>query len=175
MINRISAVIVVMLTFITILVSCNPKSEEEVIQEAEDIAQKTFTSSQTITPNQELDHLSLYLPNHLEIEEIDENNIILSDNKQTYIIFYNNLEDPTSELNYQIASNRDALLLEAFQDEEKFGYIQIISEDEDKYEIQIGVGGAKITTYTNKNRMINHVEELMEIALSIAESNNQDD
>lgn len=156
----------VLLLLIT-LVSCNSKSEEEVIQEAKEIAEKTFTSSEIITPNKELDHFSLYIPEHLEVEEMDENNIILSDTKQTYIIFYNSLEDPTSDLNYQLAENNDALLLEAFQDEEKFGYIQILSEDEDRYEIQVGVGGAKITTYTDKNRMIDHAEELMKIVLSI--------
>ena len=159
--------IVVMLSLLTILVSCNSKSEEEVIQEAKEIAEKTFASSQTITPNKELEHLSLYLPKHLEVEEVDENNIVLSDTKQTYIIFYNNFEELTSELNYQIAQNNNGLLLEPFQDTEKFGYIQILSEDDDEYEIQVGVGGAKITTYTNKKRMVDHAEELMEIVLSI--------
>lgn len=160
---------------LVVLTGCNSKSEEQVIQEAKDIAEKTFSSPQTNTSNTALEHLSLYLPQHLEVEEVDENNIILSDAKQTYIVFYNQLEEPTSKFNYQIAENNDALLLESFQNAERFGYIQILTEDHEQYEIQIGVGGAKITTYTTKNKMVAHAKELMEIALSIESLNNQDD
>lgn len=165
--NPIKSLIVLALLLLLTLVSCNSKSEEEVIQEANQIAERTFTSTQTITPISELDHFSLYIPKHLEVEEVDESNIILSDTEQTYIVFHNKFENSTSELNYHLAENDNALLLESFQDEDKFGYISILSEDEDKYEIQVGVGGVKITTYTDKKSMVNHAEELMKIALSI--------
>lgn len=173
--NPTNMLIILALSLLIILVSCQSKSEEEAIEEAKDTAEMIFTTSQTMTPNKELEHLSLYLPEHLEIEEIDENNILLSNAKQTYIIFYNDLEEPTSELNYQIAQNNETLLLEAFSDKEKFGYIQILPESDGQYEIQVGIGGIKITTYTTKKEMAKHAEELMEVALSIESLDNQYD
>lgn len=165
--NPTIILIVIASSLVTFLAGCHSKSEEEVIEEAKQIAEETFTSSQMIKPNQKLEHFTLYLPEHLEIEEVDVNNLIVSDGQQTYIIFYNNLEEPTSELNYQMAKNEVALLLADFQTTERFGYIQILAEEDDQYLIQVGVGGAKITTYTTKNQLANHAEELMRIALSI--------
>lgn len=165
--NPTHILLIIILSVIITLVGCKDQSEEEVVEEALDIAEKTFTSLQTVTPNTELGHLSLYLPKHIKADEVDENNMILSDAKQTYILFYNELEEPTSELNYQMAETDGALLLETFQSPEKFGYIRILTEEDNGYQIQIGVGGVKITTYTTKKEIVNHAEELMKIALSI--------
>lgn len=156
--------------------SCGLKSETDVIKNAKEAAEEVFKTEKVIVPNHELIHVSLYLPDRMKVEEEDTNNIILKDNNQIFIVFYNKLEKPTSQLNYQSLQDEDALLLESFQDPEQFGYIDIKPEEEGEYEMQIGVGGVKITTNTTKSKMSADAEELMRIALSvligIAEENN---
>lgn len=161
------------LLLLLVLSGCNSKSEAEVLQEAEEIAGETFESTESIEVNKELDHLSLYLPKNIEVKEADANNIILNDGKQTFIIFYNNLEAPTSDLNYQTSqsNSKDQLLLKSFEDPDKFGYIQVLPGKEGEYELQIGVGGVKITTITTRAKMVHHTTELMKIARSIVEAN----
>lgn len=146
------------------------QTEEEAIKDAKESAKKIFNSDEKIETNHKLDSFSMYLPNSLEVEEEDGNNVILKDGDQTYIVFYNNLEDPLSKLSYKSAASKsgDALLLETFKDQNKFGYIRILPHSEDDYELQIGVGGAKITTYTSRGNLDNDSEELMKIAESIA-------
>lgn len=159
-----------------LLSSCQSKTEEEVLEAVKEKSKEVFHSKSKIETNENVEDLSLYLPKNIKVEEIEENNIVLTDGKQTYIIFYNDLESPMSTLNYDMAQQLDnnELLLKSFQDKEKFGYVQVSSVDEDLYELQIGVGGVKITTYATKNKLTSHSEELMKIVRSIIETNVDD-
>lgn len=159
---------------LSILVGCSAPSEEEAVKNAEEAAEKVFHADNQIETNEQLDAFSTYLPSGMEVVEEDASNIILEDSDQTYIVFYNNLEEPLSELGYESAEvERDeALLLEAFEDEEKFGYIRILpDEEEDNYELQAGIGGVKITTYTSKSGLENNTETIMKMARSIVMEN----
>src|SRR5699024_10384821 len=103
--------------------------------------------------NYQGEEYSFYLPDELVVEEEDANNIILTnDAGQTFIVFYNALEGPTSMVYYQAAKDSSALLYESFSTEDVFGYIRIMSDQDRKnsYELQIGVGGVKLTTYTKQ-------------------------
>lgn len=161
---------IVILLFLVALTGCSMQTEEEAIKDAKESAKEVFNSDQKIETNHKLNSFSMYLPNSLEVEEKDKSNVILKDGDQTYIVFYNNLEDPLSKLSYKSATSKsgEALLLETFEDKNKFGYIRILPHHEDSYELQIGVGGAKITTYTSRGNLGNDSEELMKIAESIA-------
>lgn len=173
MLKKVKALpFLVLLSSLVILSSCQSESEEDVLDATEKIAAETFESKASIKVNQKLDHLSLYLPGNIYVEEETENNIILSDGQQTYITFYNKLEEPLSELYFHTAEeqNNEALLLKSFQDNHKFGYIQVLPERDKTYELQIGIGGVKITTLTSKDKMITHTKELMKIARSIVEN-----
>lgn len=162
--------IISFIIIIIALVGCNQKSEAESIEDASIIAEDVFTSNSKIENNYETDEFSLYVPNQWDVTEEASNNIILSKGDQTLIVFYNMLESPTSKLNYNNAQNDQAILLETFEDDKKFGYIRIMPENEEEYEMQIGVGGAKITTYTTKRDMNEDAEELMVIAKSIIDN-----
>ncbi|MFD1038175.1 hypothetical protein ACFQ3N_07085 [Virgibacillus byunsanensis] len=152
------------------IVGCSPQTEEDVLQDTKEAAMNTFEDEETIEANHEIDSFSFYLPNDLEVVEEDVFNVILEDGDQTYIVFYNNLESPLSELHYNSAKNDKSVLYESFKDGEKFGYIRVVPGDDEDYEIQIGVGGVKITTYTTLGDLDNEAPELMKIARSIAES-----
>lgn len=152
------------------LVGCNQKSESESLEDASIMAEDIFNSDETIERNYEAEGFTLYVPNNMDIEEVEDSNIILSKGDQTSIVFYNMLEGPKSKLNYNNAQNNQAILLDTFEDEQKFGYIRIMPENDKEYEMQIGVGGAKITTFTSKGDMSKDAQELMKIAKSIMEN-----
>ncbi|QDP40908.1 hypothetical protein [Radiobacillus deserti] len=148
------------------LAGCSLKSEKEVIKSTEAVVEETFNEKGK-EPNQEMEGFSLYIPKHLEIAEQESSNVILEDGKQTYILFYNALEELTSQLNYKEASTiENPLLLKTFEKEDKFGYLRIVS-NEDDYELQIGVGGVKITTITSKGNIEQSAKDMMVMANSL--------
>ncbi|WP_188456501.1 hypothetical protein [Virgibacillus oceani] len=166
--NKLRIIPVVFLLLIIVLSGCSMKSEEEALTDAKQNALEAFNNKEKIETNHELNSFELYLPENLEVKEESKSNVILEDGDQTYIVFYNNLEKPTSQLSYESAKKEEALLMESFKDNNKFGYIRILSDKGDGYEMQVGIGGVKITTYTSKGKMDNDARALMEISRSIA-------
>ncbi|WP_284139868.1 MULTISPECIES: hypothetical protein [unclassified Virgibacillus] len=165
-------VILALVIFIVGLTISEYKSEKTIIQDARKIAERTFKNAANEGENSEKADLPFYLPKGFHVTEQDKNNIILENKEQTFLIFNNGLESADSELNYTAAArNEDALLIESFQDKEKFGYIRIVPDEENHYELQVGVGGVKITTFTPKTNLENDARELMKIALSLAFQN----
>jgi len=164
---------VITLLCAVILTGCSMQSEDEAVKSTEETAEKVFNAEKAIETNQELDAFSMYLPKGFEIIEEDASNVIIEDGEQTYIVFYNNLENPLSTLNYEsTAAKKDqALLFESFDDTNKFGYTRILPDDEEHYELQAGIGGVKITTYTSKSDMESDAEKMMKIARSIVVDN----
>ncbi|MGY0694755.1 hypothetical protein ACW2QC_18570 [Virgibacillus sp. FSP13] len=160
---------IVFLLLIIVISGCSTKSEEDAINDAKKAAQQAFRAEKMeIIPNQQLNNFSLYVPGHLEVDEESKSNVILKDGDQTYIVFYNNLEDLNSQLNFQSVQRDDALLNESFEDDDKFGYIHVLPDEGDGYEMQVGIGGIKITTYTSKEKMDSDAMELMKMARSIS-------
>jgi hypothetical protein len=161
----VSAMLVI---FIIVLSIYSYQSEESIIEQAGNIANDTFYNDDIPKDNYKGEHFSFFLPEKMEVEEVDNFNAILEIDNKTIIIFYNTLEDNLSKLNYEAAKTEEAVLFESFEDDNKFGYVRILPVDTDgKYEIQIGVGGVKVTTITTKREAINDAENLMNIALSI--------
>ncbi|HLR62554.1 MAG TPA: hypothetical protein VK097_08945 [Lentibacillus sp.] len=159
---------------ISILVGCSMQSEEEAIKDTEKTAEETFYAENAFKTNEQLDSFSMYVPAGMEVVEEDSSNVIIEEGDQTYIVFYNNLENPLSKLSYESAAAKSdqALLLESFKDREKFGYIRVLPDkEEDNYELQTGVGGVKVTTYTSKSELDNDAEDMMKMAHSIVVEN----
>ncbi|WP_430784705.1 hypothetical protein VBD025_09175 [Virgibacillus flavescens] len=172
--NVIRNITVLFILVTVLLAGCGLQSEKEVIKETEDAAKQAFLSEEKIELNKTIDDLSFYLPDDLTVKEANKTNVILKKDDQTYIVFYNNLEDSSSKLNYKSASQQEeALLMESFTEQGKFGYIRVDASKEEKYELQIGIGGVKITTYTEKASMVEDSKNLMKIARSIVESNKE--
>lgn len=143
---------------------------EDILTEAIVVANEKFTEN-SVEVNSETDELSMYVPESFAVVEESPNNVILSREEQQYILFYNSFEPVTSKLNYEAASkDTDSLVLESFEENDRFGYIYITSEEaNDKaFLLQIGVGGVKITTISSKNEILYDVEQMMLMANSIA-------
>jgi len=158
-----------LLIMAVVLFGCGTQSEEEALNNAIRSAESVFSSKEDMEQNEQTNHFEFYLPEGLEIEEESKNNIILSDGNEHYIVFYNNLESPDSRLNYESAKDSKALVYESFEDDNKFGYLQITPGTDKNYQVQAGIGGVKITTYTAKNDLEDTARELMKIARSILE------
>ncbi|SET82147.1 hypothetical protein SAMN05216389_1334 [Oceanobacillus limi] len=168
--NPAPIVIALLLLFIIAISVYTYKSEDTVIQNVSEVAKTTFHSNKEITTNYNNSGLAFFLPEGLEVEEEDANNAILTSGDQTYIVFYNQFEAPISDLNYLSASNDEAVLLESYEDDHKFGYVRLMPSESHEYELQVGIGGVKITTFTTTGTMERDTEQSMLIARSIVES-----
>lgn len=156
--------ITIIVLFLFSLSGCSLKSEDKVMDDTAEIVKQTFKDAATIQANNDVNSNPIYIPSHLEIESGDKTNLILKEADQTYIVFHNTIENSRSELNFQAAKTSDALVLESFSDNEKFGYIRVLPDEGKGYELQIGIGGVKITTYTTKAKLEKDAEELMKMA-----------
>lgn len=153
---------------VVVLSGCsNFQSEEKAVANAVDKAKEIFQDETPVNVNYEAEDFPLYVPKRFDINSADEHNVILQDGDQKYIVFYNELEDSRSKLHYNEAKTIGTLAFEAFEDEGKFGYIRIMPDEGEGYEIQVGIGGVKITTLTKKGNMEKDAEEMMNIAKSI--------
>lgn len=141
---------------------------EEVLKEAMEEAEEQFYE-EPIEPNVQLDHFSLFLPDSFEVIEQSQYNLLLEKNGQTFILFYNELEEQSSRLNFEEAKqgNNNSEWLESFEKDDRFGFIYVL-EGNEQHEIQLGVGGVKVTTISSKANIVEDVKNMMNIANSLA-------
>lgn len=145
-------------------------TEEKAIQNAKSAAQNAFQTDE-IPITKELEEISLYLPESMDIVSNSENNLILKEDEQNFILFYNPFEALDSDTFYKVAKEaKDIAFIESFSIQERFGYIRVIPLDDENYELQIGVGGVKMTTDTTKRSMKHDATMMMKVVRSIAYS-----
>lgn len=141
-------------------------SEEEVIESISETFQTSF-NRQSLEPNTEFDHLSIYFPEDHTIIEESEGNLIFEDQDNTYILFYNRLEPPTSDAFYLAEKRRgNYMLLESYQDAERLIYVKI-SEVEEDFELQVGVGGLRLTTHVSLKELEDTFNRMVDMINSI--------
>jgi hypothetical protein len=118
--------------------------------------------------NVEEGEFTYYLPGSIERESSDEFNIILTEGKQTYILFVNALEDTTSRILYESSLlNEEYLLNKTYENEDRFGFILVYEIEDQQYEVVVGVGGTKLTTVSDKSNIVESAEKMMLIANSV--------
>ncbi|MCD5323904.1 MULTISPECIES: hypothetical protein [Pontibacillus] len=143
------------------------KSEEAVIQEAKQAAESSLHEND-LPLNTELEHVSMYLPDSMEVLSDSPNNILLESDEKKYILFYNPYEKKTSQTFYKSAKeDENVLKVEAFEHKEVFGYMKVAAIEEDTYELQVGAGGVKMTTETDLSNMEDDAQKMMKVVHSI--------
>ncbi|WP_053218867.1 hypothetical protein [Virgibacillus senegalensis] len=153
---------------VAFLAGCTLKAESKAFDEAMTGTDTAFNQKK-IEANKKLDGFSVYIPDELEIAKNTNNNLVLEDGKQTYILFYNRFEPEASKMNYQEAEKaEDSALLKSFKDKERFGYIKISEPEGREYELQVGTGSVKVTTMTTKSKLEEDAEMMMKIAKSVS-------
>ncbi|MDX8047478.1 hypothetical protein SH601_16040 [Gracilibacillus sp. S3-1-1] len=161
-------VVISLLAIFVIVISIYTKKPpiEEVLSGAIEEAEQQFQQNAK-QPNEKLDSLSLYIPEGFEIDDQSNSNILLTKADKVYIVFYNSLESAKSKVNYEIAREaNDDEWLTSFENQDRFGYIYIV-EQADQFEIQIGVGGVKVTTLSNRDELTENIQDMMDIAISL--------
>ncbi|MFZ3589393.1 hypothetical protein ACOI1C_08955 [Bacillus sp. DJP31] len=151
-----------------LLVGCS--SIEDVVTETKDTVSKAFDAGSKGI-NVDKGSFSFYLPDSMEEkknQDKQENNIILTEGKQAYILFINPLEKKDSRVVYESTlADQDYLLNETFEKDDQFGFVQVLEVDDKSFEVTVGVGGVKLTTVTKKNNVVKTSEKMMQIANSV--------
>ena len=123
-------------------------------------------------PNEKVNDINIFIPNGFSIEEeSNETNIILSKGKDSYILFINPNELPSSQLYYDLMtsdSNLKVIEEKTFEQNGRFGFAAIIENSEEKYELITSIGGIKLTTISEQQDVANNLEKMMLIVRSIS-------
>ncbi|MEQ6378425.1 hypothetical protein RZN22_05325 [Bacillaceae bacterium S4-13-58] len=166
---RVWLSVIVSLALFFILISQFLIDEDKLLSNAEEAAKEAFLQEPE-TANQDLEEISLYLPEIMQIEQETPNNLIVKQVDQLFLLFFNPLEDESSTLYYDSAKekNPDPLLLKKFEDGDRVGYLLILKiGDSDLYEVQTGIGGKKMTSQTESKNLVETSRAMMEIIRSI--------
>lgn len=122
-------------------------------------------------PNEEVNDVKIFMPSGFSIEEeTNESNIILSKGKDSFILFINPNELPSSQLYYDLMmadSNLNVVEEKKFEQNGRFGFAAIIENSEDKYELITSIGGIKLTTISKQQNIADNLEQMMTIVKSI--------
>lgn len=169
MMRQIGKIIAVIMLFV-MLSACSASIEEEQ-SVAKETVSNVFTNESTIKANHENDGIKYFLPDGAVIKKTAENNIVFEKNSKMFILFINPHEGPESEIVYQSSVSPDITyrVNETFQKDNQFGFMLVndIPENEDLYELTVGVGGVKVTTETDAKHLSDDAELMMEIATTV--------
>ena len=152
-----------------ILTACNESLSESATAGAE--AAKTVFHLNDKEPTEEIDGIKLYKPIGFVInEQSDAQNIVLTKNKETFILFNNPNEKSDSQLFYDLLladQNKEIVEQLTFTDNDTFGFVAVVKSDNDKVELITSVGGSKMTTLTTTKKIEENMTEMMEVVRSI--------
>lgn len=165
---RQASKVVAIFMFFAILSACSASiAEEQVV--ATEAASTVFSEEQTVEVNQESEGIEFYLPSDAAVKKTTENNIVFEKKGKVFILFINSHEGPNSQVVYQSTRSQgaDYFVDETFQKDGKFGFILLQENEEESYEVTIGVGGVKATTITSVKELTEDVELMMEIVKSV--------
>jgi len=144
------------------------QTEEKALEETKK-AVKEALALEPQEVNQKIDQISLHLTEDMEIKGSSANNVYLEKDGVDYLIFYNQYETEQSKNLYEgLKLREDALLLEAFEEDNLFAYVGVFPNGEEIYELQVGVGSVKkISTITELDELEQKAYDLMKLLLTI--------
>ncbi|MDE5415867.1 hypothetical protein [Alkalihalobacterium chitinilyticum] len=160
--------IATIVAFIFFISACQI-TEEEAIERSQQAFSERFASTETVEVNYEGDQIDFYLPQGMEITEEIDFNIQLEKDNQIFLLFFIPVEPWDSEVHlirdqeFEI----DAVAFEALESEDKLSYLSISPSEEGYYKIIVGLGGAKITTISEVENVVDSTEIMTEILHSV--------
>ncbi|MGM8215657.1 hypothetical protein ACLIA0_08770 [Bacillaceae bacterium W0354] len=157
--------------FLVTLTGCL-QSEDKVMNEIEKRLKDEFLSDEKIEANFELKRLSVYKPDSLELQEEGINNFIFTDGSRPYVLFINEFEAPNSKWFYnrlKSENKNNKMFLRSFESDEEFVYLAVQEHEDKQYEVQIGIGGIKMSTLTNIKDLETVVSTMLDMIQSVEE------
>jgi len=153
---------------VILLVGCS--STEEEVEDGIENAKLVFQSD-AVKPNEKINDMKLFIPSGFSIEdEPDETNIILSKGKDSYILFLNPNELQSSRLYYDLMiadTNLNIVEEKTFEQNGRFGFVAILENSEEKFELITSIGGIKLTTISKEQNIAGNLDKMMTIVRSI--------
>ncbi|MDI2586107.1 hypothetical protein OR571_02945 [Psychrobacillus sp. NEAU-3TGS] len=153
---------------VILLVGCS--SMEDEVEDGIENAKLVFQRDAE-KPNEKINNMKLFIPSGFSIEdEPDETNIILSKGKDSYILFLNPNELPGSRLYYDLMmadTNLNIVEEKTFEQNGRFGFVAVLENSEEKYELITSIGGIKLSTISKQQDIAGNLEKMMTIVRSI--------
>ena len=154
---------------VILLVGCSSVKEQAAdgMEHAKEIFQ-----GEAEKPNEDIGKLKVFLPSGFEVEDdTDKNNILLSKGKESYILFINPNELPSSQLYYDLMiadTNLDIVEKNTFEQNGRFGFAAIIESGNENYELITSIGGIKLSTISKQQNIDSNLKKMMTIVRSIS-------
>jgi hypothetical protein len=154
----------IFLSLVGLLAGCASIEDEskETVAAVEDVFK-----AQPEKTNNENGNVSFYMPSTMEIEKKDENNVILQNGNQTFILFVNPNEERTSDVLYNSVDAKEFAIDKTYTDKERFGYVKVFEIEDKLYLVTVGIGGIKMTTETKVSDISESATEMMQIVSSV--------
>ncbi|WP_096152912.1 MULTISPECIES: hypothetical protein [Bacillus] len=144
-------------------------TEQEAVDASIQIVESSL-AEETKEANTETENISYYLPSAFTIESEVNNNIVIENNDQTYILFVNPLESVSSVVVYEttLGFYEDPIVNKQLNNEEHFIFFIVDNgPSEQTYEVIVGIGGMKMTTITSAANMKQSVQDMIDIINSV--------
>lgn len=159
-----------MMLFSSVLVLAGCVSPEEDLVEGVSSARAAF-EEEAPEPNETAGETELYVPGGYEVEQpSDDHNVLITRGSQAFALFLNPNEasDSTFFYDLQKANPEETWLAdEKFSQHGRFGFVTVRTIAEDRYELVVSSGGAKLSTITEQAALRNHMEWMMKTTRSI--------
>lgn len=164
------AIISILFLSLLFLTGCSV-SIEDATQKSVDTFEGTF-KAQPLETTEDTDIFAYHLPTGFSIDSESENNIVFTQDEQTYLLFVNPFEPKDSEVLYDSTKVNlsDLLVDHTVAEDDRLGYLLISpvdGEEEEFYEVTVGLGGVKMTTVTDTSNMEASTKSMMEIISSV--------
>lgn len=150
-----------------VLSACSANIEEEYNATNDAVAEAFESKAKKVNNQNKV--IRFYLPFGFEIKEKTPNNILLKNGSKTYILFYNQQEEPESQVVYNatISTKQKFQFNKTYKNDNRFGFLLIKDVDENLHEVTVGIGGVKITTESKTKSMKSDAKMMMEIVNSV--------
>lgn len=162
-------VIALFLSCALVLAGCG-QSIEEKVDEGMKVVQTSFQNDKKEATVDE-GKISLYLPEDFVIDSTDdENNFLIHEGDDAYILFVNEKEPENSKLNYDLLKKSDdssIIQIEELKDEKNYGFAMVKQFEEKEYELIVSIGGIKLTTVSGKKKIDEKLAQMLEIVRSV--------
>ncbi|MBT2569038.1 hypothetical protein J7I83_00300 [Planococcus sp. ISL-110] len=152
-----------------ILAGCTATPEEQVVQGVSNA--HTAFEAQPERANETVGQTDLYVPNGYKIEEPSDGfNSLITRGSDSFALLINPNERATSTFFYELQTVDSEQLWvadETFQQNGRFGFATIKEIAEDRLELVVSAGGAKMTTVTKESDIPKNMDWMMKTVRSI--------
>ncbi|TAA69771.1 hypothetical protein [Planococcus salinarum] len=156
-----------------LLAGCTGTPEERL---AEGLSEtRTVFEEEPPETNETAGETELYLPGGYDIEEpTDENNVIITQGSDSFVLFINPNEAPDSKFFYDLQKaneEQEWAADETFEQNGRFGFSTLRAIADDRFEVVVSAGGVKMTTISEQSDVPENMEWMMKTVRSIEEGN----